>query len=68
VVGMIKRSTVSIAHLKAFRPLQLQPINLVVYQGSLARKLACKPHLEGGFPLRCFQRLSLPYLATRLWT
>lgn len=25
-----------------------------------------KAHLGAGFPLRCFQRLSLPYLATRL--
>ena len=24
-----------------------------------------KSNLEGGFPLRCFQRLSLPYVATR---
>jgi len=24
------------------------------------------PNLEGGFPLRCFQRLSFPHVATRL--
>ena len=24
------------------------------------------PYLEGGFPLRCFQRLSRPYIATLL--
>ena len=35
VVDVIKRLTVSTACLRAFRPLQLQPINLVVYQGSL---------------------------------
>ena len=33
-VGMIKRSTVSNAQLKAFRPLHLRPINLVVSEGS----------------------------------
>ncbi len=38
VVGVIKRSTVSTAHLKVFQPLQLRPINLVVYQGSLGRR------------------------------
>ena len=38
-----------------------QPINVVVYHGSQAR-----PSFEGGFPLRCFQRLSLPHLATLL--
>jgi hypothetical protein len=27
-----------------------------------------KPHLEGGFKLRCFQLLSLPNVATQLWT
>jgi hypothetical protein len=37
-----------------------QPINVVVFHGSQAR-----PRIEGGFPLRCFQRLSLPHLATR---
>jgi hypothetical protein len=25
-----------------------------------------KSNLEGGFPLRCFQRLSRPYIATQL--
>lgn len=25
-----------------------------------------KSYLEGGFPLRCFQRLSRPYIATLL--
>ena len=27
----------------------------------------CRSHLEGGFTLRCLQRLSLPDLATRPW-
>ena len=38
-----------------------RPINVVVFHGSQAR-----PGFEGGFPLRCFQRLSLPDLATLL--
>ena len=38
-----------------------RPINVVVYHDSHAR-----PSFEVGFPLRCFQRLSLPYIATRL--
>jgi hypothetical protein len=61
-VGVMKRSTVSTAYLKTFLPLQLRPINRVVYPGSQSM-----PDLEGGFPLRCFQRLSLPNLATRRW-
>jgi hypothetical protein len=36
------------------------PINVVVFNG-----LHGKTHLKGGFPLRCFQRLSRPNLATR---
>jgi len=40
--------------------LHLLPINLVIFQGSSGR-----PHLGGGFPLRCFQRLSFPNIATQ---
>ena len=63
MVGMTKRSTVSTGHLRAFLPVQLPPINPVVFRGSV-----CNHDLEGGFPLRCFQRLSLPNLATQPWT
>ena len=43
----------------------LCPIYLVVFKGSYS----CDgiSHLEGGFTLRCLQRLSLPDLATRPW-
>jgi len=37
------------------------PIDEVVFLGSQA-----KPGFEVSFPLRCVQRLSIPYLATRL--
>ena len=37
-----------------------RPIDVVVFHGSQG-----KPGFEVGFPLRCFQRLSLPYLATQ---
>ena len=42
------------------------PIYLVVFKGSypLLRGIS---HLEGGFTLRCLQRLSLPDLATLPW-
>src|SRR5690606_40954996 len=39
----------------AYQPRRLQGVLLIG-----------KSHLEGGFTLRCFQRLSLPYLATQL--
>ena len=38
----------------------MEPINLIISQGSQTI-----PNLEVGFPLRCFQRLSLPDIATR---
>ncbi len=34
----------------------------MVYDGSKI------PNLKGGFPLRCFQRLSRPYIATQRHT
>src|SRR5256885_17196998 len=36
-----------------------RPINVVVFHGSQGRT-----RLEVGFPLRCIQRLSVPYIAT----
>ena len=63
MVGTVKPSTVSTASLNAFRRLHARPINPVVFRGSQSNA-----HLEVGFPLRCFQRLSLPHLATQRWT
>ena len=37
----------------------LAPINVIISHGSITI-----PHLRGGFPLRCFQRLSGPNIAT----
>ena len=47
--------------LNALLRLHTWPIDGVVFPGSQA-----KPGFEVSFPLRCFQRLSRPYLATRL--
>jgi hypothetical protein len=63
VVGVIKRSTIRTGHLRVFLPLQLRPINPVVFRGS-----QCMSNLKGGFTLICFQRLSLPRVATQRWT
>ena len=46
--------------LHALPRFHIRPINVVVFHDSHAR-----PGFEGGFPLRCFQRLSCPHLATR---
>ena len=37
----------------------------MVYNGPLGGLRPGIPNLEGGFPLRCFQRLSFPYVATQ---
>ena len=52
---------ISTGELNASQRLHFPPINLVVFQGSSGI-----PHLRGGFPLRCFQRLSFPNVATQL--
>ena len=46
--------------LNALLRLHAWPIDVVVFHGSRA-----KPGFEVSFPLRCFQRLSRPHIATR---
>src|SRR3712207_6171044 len=38
-------------------------IHPLVWAGALPHGVGERPHLEAGFPLRCFQRLSLPNVA-----
>ena len=52
---------ISTSKLNALLRLHTWPIDGVVFPGSQG-----KPGFEVSFPLRCFQRLSRPYLATRL--
>ena len=58
IYGQVKRP-ISTGQLKIFRSVHFQPINVVVYHGPSGRT-----HLVVGFSLICFQRLSLPDLAT----
>ena len=51
---------ISTARLRASQPLHLRPIKVVVSDHPV-----WKSHLGAGFALRCFQRLSLPDIATR---
>ena len=55
---------ISNSQLHALRHFHPCPIYLVVFKGSYFFKNGIS-HLEGGFTLRCLQRLSLPDLATR---
>ena len=54
------QSNISIAKLNVSLRLHLRPINQVVFLGSIGRS-----YLGKGLALRCFQRLSVPCLATR---
>ena len=51
---------ISTGQLNALLHLHLQPIDVVVFHGPQGI-----PSFEGGFPLRCFQRLSCPDIATQ---
>ena len=50
---------ISTSQLNALLRLHLWPIEVVVFHYPQGR-----PCFEGGFPLRCFQRLSCPHIAT----
>ena len=56
--------SISIGQLHTLLHLHLRPINQLVFLGSST--YVRRSILVGGFALRCFQRLSRPYLATRL--
>jgi hypothetical protein len=59
-VGAIKlEQAISTGQLRGLPRFHIRPINVVVYHGFSGRT-----HLEVGFPLRCLQRLSRPYIAT----
>src|SRR5215210_2555455 len=50
---------ISTSQLNASPRLHIWPIDVVVFHGSQGRT-----RFKGGFPLRCLQRLSRPYIAT----
>ena len=54
-----RNRNISTSQLNALLRLHLKPINVIISHGSITI-----PNLEAGFPLRCFQRLSIPDIAT----
>src|SRR5699024_2999205 len=59
-VWFVTLRPISTSHLHTSQCFQIWPINPII-----SREPQKKPHLETGFPLRCFQRLSLPYVANQ---
>ena len=55
---------ISTGQLHALPRFHIRPINPVVWLGASPPK-GWKSHLEAGFPLRCFQRLSIPNVANQ---
>src|SRR5450631_1291490 len=53
------KRAISTGKLHALLRFHTRPINVVVFHGSSGRN-----RFEAGFPLRCLQRLSIPYIAT----
>ena len=56
---------ISTGPLNALLRLHVPPINVVVFHGPYSLEGDGEPHLEVGFPLRCFQRLSRPGVANQ---
>jgi len=56
---------ISTGKLHVLRRFHTRPINVVVSNGPLGGLRLGIPDLEVSFPLRCFQRLSIPDIATR---
>ena len=61
-VVVVSPRPISTSHLNTLLCVQFWPINPMVC-GGLNPRGGEKPHLGTGFPLRCFQRLSLPNVA-----
>ena len=65
---LIRRSSpraISTSQLHTLLRFHTLPINQVVFLGPYSMKDE-RSHLRGSFTLRCFQRLSRPYIATQL--
>lgn len=58
--------SISTGKLHALLHFHIQPINVVVFNEPTGALRPERSHLGAGFPLRCFQRLSFPCIATRL--
>ena len=63
--GVVLSSTISAGRLRPLRGFHVRSIDHVFCMGSSGTEVPWNPYLGGGFPLRCFQRLSHPNVANR---
>ena len=65
--GSVKssRRLISTSQLHTSRRFHIWPINPVIYWEPHTLKGVGRSHLKAGFPLRCFQRLSIPNVANQ---
>ena len=61
----VPRSPVSTGRLHPSQGFHLRPIEHVFHMRATGTEVPRNPNLGAGFPLRCFQRLSLPNVANR---
>ena len=60
----VSHRPISTSQLHTLPRFHIWPINPVIYRGPPTQSVRIS-HLEAGFPLRCFQRLSLPNVANQ---
>src|SRR6266566_543162 len=65
VWGCVSPRPISTSPLSPLRGVHVWPIDPVVCGGPYPLDGGGRPHLEEGFPLRCFQRLSRPDVANQ---
>src|SRR5699024_4662413 len=63
--GLMSDRCISTSQLHTSQCFHTRPINPIIYRTPHPTKVGRKSHLGAGFPLRCFQRLSIPNVANQ---
>jgi len=62
---LVSDRCISTSQLHTLQCFHTRPINPIIYRTPPLTKVSWKSHLGAGFPLRCFQRLSIPNVANQ---
>src|SRR5699024_1088683 len=63
--GLMSDRCISTSQLHTSQCFHTRPINPIIYRTPHPTKVGWKSHLGAAFPLRCFQRLSIPNVANQ---